>query len=511
MLIMHIFFISLFQAASEMFNLSSDAFLSTVLSSGWLKHVKSVLEAAAFVAKAVQEGTSVVVHCSDGWDRTAQTCSLAALLLDPYYRTLNGFQVLIEKEWLSFGHKFTERCGHIQTGDTKEQSPVFTQFVDCIWQVLQQFPSEFEFNEKFLLMLHDHVYSCQFGNFIGNSERERRDLKVKEKTYSLWSYLDARKDTLTNPLYHVKRRSVLGGNDRLREQVLILNTSPQVIKFWRNFYNRFESGIHPKESVDDLMVVTYNHIISLERHIKYLEANLKCQQDVNQAKEEDVQKDFLLVDTSGSAKLSSSSKGSSSFDSIDYPLKIVKQCMQRLETKQREDEEEASRQAVGDESDLSSVNRIAREKLRLDDLQIVYPEGRVNQCNASTVESSAVQTKVKLPSTTTDVDEEQLRRDIDSVAVEWQSLRHAKECPCGYPFDQTSTRNHCYSCGSLFCARCIDRKIVLPGHVIKSESGDSSASSDVFESPNWDTTALVSVCRSCYRTLLGRDSMTSPS
>jgi len=43
--------------------------------------------------QAIHEGISVLVHCSDGWDRTAQTCSLASIMLDPYYRTIEGFQV----------------------------------------------------------------------------------------------------------------------------------------------------------------------------------------------------------------------------------------------------------------------------------------------------------------------------------------------------------------------------------------------------------------------------------
>lgn len=45
-------------------------------------------------AQAVaEEGVSVLVHCSDGWDRTAQVCSVASVLLDPYYRTLRGLMV----------------------------------------------------------------------------------------------------------------------------------------------------------------------------------------------------------------------------------------------------------------------------------------------------------------------------------------------------------------------------------------------------------------------------------
>lgn len=72
---------------------SMSTFLSGLESSGWLKHIRSILETAWFIARAVSNGVSVVVHCSDGWDRTAQVCSLSALLLDPFYRTIQGFQV----------------------------------------------------------------------------------------------------------------------------------------------------------------------------------------------------------------------------------------------------------------------------------------------------------------------------------------------------------------------------------------------------------------------------------
>lgn len=67
-----------------------------------------ILKSAALIVDLVEKKScSVVTHCSDGWDRTSQIVALAELLLDPYYRSIRGFEILLEKEWLSFGHILT--------------------------------------------------------------------------------------------------------------------------------------------------------------------------------------------------------------------------------------------------------------------------------------------------------------------------------------------------------------------------------------------------------------------
>ncbi|XP_031830304.1 myotubularin related protein 6 isoform X1 [Nomia melanderi] len=242
---------------------SMSAFLNGLENSGWLKHIKSILEAAWFIARAVSNGVSVVVHCSDGWDRTAQVCSLSALLLDPFYRTIQGFQALIEKDWLSFGHKFSNRCGHVIC-DNKELAPIFTQFIDATYQLLQQYPYKFQFNEFFLLTLHDHVHSCQHGTFIGNSEKERQILRVSERTYSLWGEMANNMHEYINPLFKCSRH-----NDE-SSSVLQPKLVPQSIILWRGMYFRFENGIHPRETYEDYLLTMHDHTSCLEDHVKLL-------------------------------------------------------------------------------------------------------------------------------------------------------------------------------------------------------------------------------------------------
>lgn len=131
-----------------------------------------------------------MIHCSDGWDRSAQLTSLTQLLIDPYFRTLEGFLILIEKEWLSFGHQFGLRNGfYTKELSQDEKSPIFFQWLDCVSQLLFQYPSLFQFNIQLLVFLAYHLNSAKYGTFLFNSEYERKSklFNAKNMTVSIWT------------------------------------------------------------------------------------------------------------------------------------------------------------------------------------------------------------------------------------------------------------------------------------------------------------------------------------
>ncbi|KAF2456009.1 protein-tyrosine phosphatase-like protein, partial [Lineolata rhizophorae] len=288
-----------------------------LVKSGWLKHIKLLLEGSTLIAQQVGiRHSHVLIHCSDGWDRTSQLSALSQLCLDPYYRTLEGFIVLIEKDWLSFGHMFRNRSGHLNsdkwfevenervgggerssgaggkalenaflsakgffnrkndsreslvdsepelqaTSDQspatgrastsnsdvdvtvvtkpKETSPVFHQFLDATYQMMYQFPTRFEFNERFLRRLLYHLYSCQYGTFLYDNEKQRVEADVRRRTRSVWDYFLARKQQFINESYD----PVIDDNVRGKERLLFPDAKK--VRWWAEVFGRQDSEMN---------------------------------------------------------------------------------------------------------------------------------------------------------------------------------------------------------------------------------------------------------------------------
>ncbi|KAJ1732159.1 phosphatidylinositol-3-phosphatase ymr1 [Coemansia biformis] len=314
----------------------------------WLGHIQNILVGVRTIVEAVQQGNHAVVHCSDGWDRTAQLTSLAQLCLDPFYRTLRGFAVLVEKEWVSFGHQFTLRCGHtghparftvtraarpkrgagdssdrenddsssvqeesdlasnndgdgfdalLQTGSMfgrfasrafrgvqsrissaiqaanddesfftaypelqsnysaqskdgrsgsfsigrsskhdHETSPVFHQFLDCVYQLWIQNPTMFEFGERFLLDLFYHLHAAQFGTFLANNMKERQGLDLANSTQSIWPWiLDEKQQEL--------RKNNLYGADEAKRDSRTIVPDTQFLRYWTALFECHDSAL----------------------------------------------------------------------------------------------------------------------------------------------------------------------------------------------------------------------------------------------------------------------------
>lgn len=263
--------------------------------SNWIKHIANILDGVSLIARTVGIMHShVLIHCSDGWDRTSQLSALSQILLDPYYRTLEGFIVLVEKDWLSFGHMFRHRTGFLshekwftienekierkndgsggsnpfenalrgarglfnrqnesneslnqlpesnsaepvtdvadaaapkpakigaaeehRVTKPNELSPVFHQFLDCVYQLHYQHPTRFEFSERFLRRLLYHLYSCQYGTFLFDNEKERMETKAKDRTRSVWDYFLCRKQEFLNPKYDPEVDDAVRGKERM--------------------------------------------------------------------------------------------------------------------------------------------------------------------------------------------------------------------------------------------------------------------------------------------------------
>ncbi|GAB1222915.1 hypothetical protein ENUP19_0124G0033 [Entamoeba nuttalli] len=194
----------------------------------WFNLIETIFVSVKKAIRYLIKGESLLIHCSDGWDRTSQCCSLVELLLDKYYRTLEGFIVLIEKDWKSFGHQFEKRSGIGVVCPHGQYSPIFFQFLDCVNILIHQFPDDFEFNEQFLLELNDAIFCSDFGTFMFDCEKTRKESGVELQTPSFWEYVVGQKCKFINPSYKDET-----------EELILEDKQPKLI-LWTKYFTRYK-------------------------------------------------------------------------------------------------------------------------------------------------------------------------------------------------------------------------------------------------------------------------------
>ncbi|KAL0618748.1 Myotubularin-related protein 10 [Plecturocebus cupreus] len=162
---------------NEPFEETEEKWLSSLENTRWLEYVRTFLKhSAELVYMLESKHLSVVLQEEEGRDLSCLVASLVQVMLDPYFRTIVGFQSLIQKEWVMAGYQFLDRCNHLKRSE--KESPLFLLFLDATWQLLEQYPAAFEFSETYLAVLYDSTRISLFGTFLFNSPHQR----VKQST-----------------------------------------------------------------------------------------------------------------------------------------------------------------------------------------------------------------------------------------------------------------------------------------------------------------------------------------
>lgn len=275
-------FVKLMEACNDVGS-SSDRWLSRLENSGWLSFVLNAMNVACVVAQCLAlEAVPVAVHGGKGLDTPLIVTSVAQIILNPDCRTIKGLQALIEREWLQAGHPFSTRHKHScytpSSQRRKTSSATFTLFLDCVFQLYNQFPCSFEFDSRYLIMLFEHSYCSQYGTFLGDSERERVELKVRERTTSLWTHINRPQviDTLLNPMY-IPNMAVIWPS-----------VAPLSIVLWSEMYTRWVIDQRQWKTNRDRMQEIIAEEKELEKKVKKLRRELsELQREVQQMKLEE--------------------------------------------------------------------------------------------------------------------------------------------------------------------------------------------------------------------------------
>lgn len=119
-------------------------------------------------------------------------------------------------------------------------------------------PTMFEFNVNMLTFIANEVYTCKFGTFLCNSQRERVKYNLKDKTVSMWTYINHyATDLFTNPFYLKPPMDPSTGQYEYARIPRIPTVLYHDITLWKDLFLRYSldnprySGLHKTVSLTE--------------------------------------------------------------------------------------------------------------------------------------------------------------------------------------------------------------------------------------------------------------------
>jgi hypothetical protein len=84
-----------------------------------------------------------------------------------------------------------------------------------------------------LTNLAHHVYTCKYGNFLYNTDKERVDKQNNLNTVSIWTEIFANRDVYTNPYYYPEAANCK------KNRVIYPNFAGYKIRLWEEYFLKY--------------------------------------------------------------------------------------------------------------------------------------------------------------------------------------------------------------------------------------------------------------------------------
>ncbi|XP_067871762.1 myotubularin-related protein 10 isoform X2 [Heterodontus francisci] len=196
---------------NDLFEETDEKWLSSLENTRWLEYVRLFLKHSAELTQWMYgKNISVIIQEEEGRDLSCVIASVVQVMLDPHFRTMLGFQSLIQKEWVVAGYRFLDRCNHLGESD-KHEDFATNGNLQCEEKGLE-LPSvwnwSLQFTSKDLTLFNNPLYIGKSVTCVQNGAIKSFKRVKKNSSSTIYSVYTMKNGKLSDHDFFPRRNSI---------------------------------------------------------------------------------------------------------------------------------------------------------------------------------------------------------------------------------------------------------------------------------------------------------------